>query len=350
MALSEELQREAALEVESIPNGHTLGENDEVPVVQDDAMEITETVDILPSASTLSALPESSSSNDPLQLSADPARPETAEPTLDITDPAPAPAPKKTWQAHDLDIDLVSLKLSKHKYLTPSDFLADISKIEENAEKLGDPDRIAKIGEMGAHARMHVLNFDPAWEPRFEAYAERVRARKAKRQKEKEEKKRLEGVSASAPEVEGEREGSLKRVREDGDEQDEERERGEKRQKEDIEMTTEIVLPTAPVPAPVPTPTSISISEIATVPPPRPDYPPFIVPPHALLNLSNTLTHATSSFNVEQLEQLRAACFDMIWRRRADWDRTTCFSEVGKVIDGLVEEVEEMREDRVDYA
>ena len=89
--------------------------------------------------------------------------------------------------------------------------------------------------------------------------------------------------------------------------------------------------------------------EEPTIPPPRPTYPPFILPAQSLSHLSSTLTHGTSSFNVEQLEQLRAACFDTIWKYRADWDRTVCFREVGMVIDGLVQEVEEMREDMGDY-
>jgi hypothetical protein len=257
---------------------------------------------------------------------------------------APAPA---TWQANNLDIDIISLKLSRHKYLTPSDFLADIAKIEENANKLGDPDRITKIGEMGAHARMHVLQFDPAWEPRFEAYAERVRERKAKKQ----EKKRLEeaggevqvgeaGTEAIVIEAEPEAstENSLKRPREsvgaNGDE------RGEKRPREDVVM--EDVSQLIEIPAVPEFPPSASENP---VPPPRPTYPPFVVDASALSSLSTTLTHATASFSVEQLEQLRAACFDKVWRHRADWDRTECMREVRKVVDGLVDEVREMQEE-----
>jgi hypothetical protein len=341
MVLSAELQQDAILDAaEEVVNGDAVGEDgtaDASAVVENGLEPSGTTTEVDASGTTtLTAMPDSLSA-DPLSLPTDPTN------ATDLPAAGPSTA-KKTWQAHNLDIDLISLKLSKHKYLTPSDFLADISKIEENAEKLCDPDRITKIGEMGAHARMHVLNFDPAWEPRFEAYAERVRGRKLRRQKEREEKKKAEeGVVEvnGVTEGEGEVEGSLKRPRDDLEDITES-ERGEKRQKEDIVMEEptddSTITPILPQP-----------TEITTLPPPRPTYPPFILPSQSLSNLSSTLTHATTSFNIEQLEQLRAACFDTIWKYRADWDRTVCFREVGKVVDGLVQEVEEMREEMGDY-
>jgi hypothetical protein len=323
MELSAEL-REVALEAQALAgettvNGHANGDGE---------IQVEETAgaaDPVASGSTLPALTETLSSINPTTL---PHTIPNSTATSIIADPP------TTWQAHNLDIDLISLKLSKHKYLTPSDFLADIAKIEENAEKLMDPDRITKIGEMGAHARMHVLNFDPAWEPRFEAYAERVRGRKAKRAEER-ERKAAALAAGHATVVEGgegqqEGEGSLKRAREDGDGVEGE-ERGDKRQKEDIVMDE-------PAPAVEP------ITEEPTVPPPRPTYLPFILPQSSLSGLNSTLTHATSSFNIEQLEQLRATCFDTIWKYRAEWDRTGCLVEVGKVVNAFVGEVADLNE------
>jgi hypothetical protein len=324
MELSAEL-REVALEAQALAgettvNGHANGDGE--IQVEDRAG----AADPVASGSTLPALTETLSSINPTTL---PHTIPNSTATSIITDPP------TTWQAHNLDIDLISLKLSKHKYLTPSDFLADIAKIEENAEKLMDPDRITKIGEMGAHARMHVLNFDPAWEPRFEAYAERVRGRKAKRAEERERKAAaLAGGDATV--VEGgegqqETEGSLKRARDEEGVEGEER--GDKRQKEDIVMDE----PTPATIEPIPT-------DEPTVPPPRPTYPPFILPQSSLSSLQSTLTHATSSFNVEQLEQLRATCFDTIWKYRAEWDRTSCLIDVGKVVDAFVGEVADLNE------
>ena len=354
MELSAEL-REVALEAAALSgevavNGHTNGD-----IQVDETMDTA--VDPTISGTTLPALAETMSSADPHGLPLD-SIPDSTNPNIPAADqmatgasdpPAP-PTPSKTWQAHNLDIDLISLKLSKHKYLTPSDFLADIAKIEENAEKLMDPDRITKIGEMGAHARMHVLNFDPAWEPRFEAYADRVRERKAKRAEEKKKAADAAAGVASGPVSSADEPGvqvhedSLKRPREDGD-ADEGEERGDKRQKEDIVMdepTPASITPIVDTPAPADV-------EQPTIPAPRPTYPPFVLPPATLSSLKSTLTHATSSFNVEQLEQLRANCFDTIWKYRAEWDRTTCLSELGRVIDGFVGEVEEMKERDSDY-
>jgi hypothetical protein len=324
MELSAEL-REVALEAQALAgettvNGHANGDGE---------IQVEETAggaEAVASGSTLPALTETLSSINPTTL---PQTIPNSTATSIIADPP------TTWQAHNLDIDLISLKLSKHKYLTPSDFLADIAKIEENAEKLMDPDRITKIGEMGAHARMHVLNFDPAWEPRFEAYAERVRGRKAKRAEERERK--AAALAGGDPTVveggEGqqETEGSLKRARDEEGVEGEER--GDKRQKEDIVMDE----PTPATIEPIPT-------DEPTVPPPRTTYPPFILPQSSLSSLQSTLTHATSSFNVEQLEQLRATCFDTIWKYRAEWDRTSCLIDVGKVVDAFVGEVADLNE------
>lgn len=328
MELSAEL-REVALEAQALAgettvNGHA-NEDGEIQAEDPAGM-----ADPVASGSTLPALTETLSSINPTTL---PHTIPNSTATSIIADPP------TTWQAHNLDIDLISLKLSKHKYLTPSDFLADIAKIEENAEKLMDPDRITKIGEMGAHARMHVLNFDPAWEPRFEAYAERVRGRKAKRAEERERKATALAAVAEGGEGQQEGEGSLKRARDEEGVEGEER--GDKRQKEDIVMDE----PTPATIEPIPT-------DEPTVPPPRLTYPPFVLPQSSLSSLQSTLTHATSSFNIEQLEQLRASCFDTIWKYRAEWDRTGCSVEVGKVVDAFVGEVADLNgndEEEGDY-
>jgi hypothetical protein len=129
----------------------------------------------------------------------------------------------------------------------------------------------------------------------------------------------------------------LKRARDEEGVEGEER--GDKRQKEDIVMDE-------------PTPATIEPIPEPTVPPPRPTYPPFILPQSSLSSLQSTLTHATSSFNIEQLEQLRASCFDTIWKYRAEWDRTGCLVEVGKVVNAFVGEVADLNgndEEEGDY-
>lgn len=353
MELSAVLQAQQA-EVEPVTNGDTVVTEAEIPTVT-----VTNGDGSHISPYTESALPIPPMSQETSQLSSLPtdiADPSVSEPgptlatdeatALDAAASGLTSKPASVWQAHNLDIDIVSLKLSKHKYLTPSDFLADIAKIEENADKLGDPDRITRIGEMGAHARMHVMGFDSAWEPRFEAYAQRVKERKAKRQQEKEDKKRAEAVPSEdatvLPNGDGNPENaSLKRPLEDAEERGREDKR--MREGEDIDMAdsslpatvSETVTTIAPKEQPDQHPT-------ITVPPPQTVYPSFILPSEPLANLQDSLVNATAAFTVEQLEQLRATCFDKIWRHRADWDRTNCVKEVQLAVESLAVEVDEL--------
>lgn len=298
----------------------------------------------------------------------------------------------KVWQAHPIDIDVISLKLNKHKYLVPADFLADIAKIEDNANHLGDPERITKISEMGANARMHVTGFDPAWAPRFEAYAERVRERKAKRQKAKAaavtdgeatvsiDESRNTDVATGGPGVEPQV-GSFSQKRGREEDMDGGIIRAEKRPREgdvpdlgDIASTAQALMaqpiqpiagPSTATPQPLthlpstlaiqptssalePPPSATSpltplATEIPTVPPPK--YPPFVLPAEQFASLSQTLLEATEDFTIDELEQLRAACYDRIWRARGAWDKTQVIKDVMEVVEGLREEVEMLREE-----
>ncbi|GAA5992072.1 hypothetical protein JCM10908_000727 [Rhodotorula pacifica] len=73
----------------------------------------------------------------------------------------------------------------------------------------------------------------------------------------------------------------------------------------------------------------------ATPPPP----PPFVVPHEAVDSLRSLLVSGTDDLTVDQLEQLRAACFDTVWRGRADWDRSGVISELDELARDFVEEV-----------
>lgn len=285
---------------------------------------------------------------------------------LPSTEPRPSAAPavtlpaRPTWKAHDIDIDILQRKLVRHRYFTPADFLADISLIEDNAAHLNDPDRQARVAEMAANARLHVSGFDAKWTPEFERYKERMKVRKAERERRKAEKGKGKGGEEEG-EVQGDvgmsESGTLKRVREE----DEEEVRAEKRQREDgvvedvsslqglIEGNNEVdglSIPPSISPARPLTPmaTSSAFAAAATIPSPRPapnpTYPPFVVPAEALAHLAASLKHSTSQMNVDQLEQLRAGCFDRLWRRRGDWDRTILVEEVSCFMTGFVEEVE----------
>ncbi|KZT35228.1 AAA-domain-containing protein [Sistotremastrum suecicum HHB10207 ss-3] len=58
--------------------------------------------------------------------------------------------------------------------------------------------------------------------------------------------------------------------------------------------------------------------EVERPPTPLPD---FHVDESLLSNLEKTLVSKTKELNVEQLEQLRAACLESIWEHRSEWDR-----------------------------
>jgi hypothetical protein len=66
-----------------------------------------------------------------------------------------------------------------------------------------------------------------------------------------------------------------------------------------------------------------------------PVHPPFVCPPLALDHLRNHLLAASKLFNIDQLLQLRAACFDGVWKRRADWDRSALIKELEELADKI---------------
>ncbi|GAA5972277.1 hypothetical protein JCM11641_002388 [Rhodosporidiobolus odoratus] len=76
---------------------------------------------------------------------------------------------------------------------------------------------------------------------------------------------------------------------------------------------------------------------MAATPPPLPD---FILDSFQVDAFASLLVDRTSSLNVDQLEQLRAACFDTVWRLRARWDRKGMVEELEELVREFVEEVE----------
>ncbi|WWC67172.1 uncharacterized protein I206_101079 [Kwoniella pini CBS 10737] len=293
-------------------------------------------------------------------------------------------APAEVWQAHPIDIDTLQFKLLKHKYYTPSDFLADIAKIEENAAKLGDPDRMARVQEMSSSARYHVQGFDQKWIPEFERYKERVLAKKAEKQKKKaqaeaEKDKGKEKQGESAPvdlQVNGDagtipvigEASTLKRARDgehDGGELSHETQGREKRirdgemeidetqlnEPQQIANSVSSTLLNGSQPLlPAAISTSMSLVETTTipsVPPPStsiPTYPPFNVPQDILSGLVHDLNSISNTLNIDQLEQLRASLFDIIWRCRTEWDRTAMLENMRSRVVEWGREVEKWKE------
>lgn len=80
-------------------------------------------------------------------------------------------------------------------------------------------------------------------------------------------------------------------------------------------------------------------SPIAIDPPTPEPFPDFVLPIGALDELTNFLTEETGHLTIDQLEQLRAACYDIIWRGRKDWDRFGMIEEITELVQGFCEEV-----------
>ncbi|KAL8286687.1 hypothetical protein RQP46_004215 [Phenoliferia psychrophenolica] len=82
--------------------------------------------------------------------------------------------------------------------------------------------------------------------------------------------------------------------------------------------------------------------EPIVVDPPTPEpLPDFVLPEAQVDAFRNFLRDETDRLNVDQLEQLRAACYDIIWRGRKAWDRTEMLDELEGLTREFVEEVNE---------
>lgn len=71
--------------------------------------------------------------------------------------------------------------------------------------------------------------------------------------------------------------------------------------------------------------------------------PPFVLDQGQLMKLQSHILFKTSSFNTEQLEQLRATCFAAVWRRRAEYNRTALLREMWDVTEEVSCAVEDER-------
>ncbi|CAO1620981.1 unnamed protein product [Parajaminaea phylloscopi] len=82
-------------------------------------------------------------------------------------------------------------------------------------------------------------------------------------------------------------------------------------------------------------------SHVVSAPPP---HPAFHLPTRQAEQLRNQLLSRSAGFNIDQLLQLRAACFDAVWRHRADWDRTALLSELSDLVEDVTNAVRMERE------
>lgn len=95
-----------------------------------------------------------------------------------------------------------------------------------------------------------------------------------------------------------------------------------------------------PTPAEIPVVLVTPVRSPIVIDPPTPEpLPDFVLSEFALERLSTFLTEETGNLNVDQLEQLRAACYDVIWRGRKGWERDEMVEELDALAREFVEEV-----------
>ena len=91
-------------------------------------------------------------------------------------------------------------------------------------------------------------------------------------------------------------------------------------------------VPRTPVPEQQPEPMVV----IERTPTPLPD---FVINEDEVAQLKADLRDKTDPLNVEELEQLRAACLALVWKHRSEWDRSALIRELRQTVERYVDEV-----------
>lgn len=102
-------------------------------------------------------------------------------------------------------------------------------------------------------------------------------------------------------------------------------------------ITTSLMAPPQRYPSP---------SRPPSVRPAVPSHPTLKKDPHRTALLLQGISQKTEGYTLEQLEQVYAACMDIIWRMRHEWDRTIVISETEKCVERVLNEIEIMKKER----
>lgn len=81
------------------------------------------------------------------------------------------------------------------------------------------------------------------------------------------------------------------------------------------------------------------VKAVATPPLANTPHPPLSYDESKLQTLQSDLLNLTSTFTVEQLEQLRASLFTIIWNRRSEWEKNGSLIELSKTVKEISKEV-----------
>ena len=82
----------------------------------------------------------------------------------------------------------------------------------------------------------------------------------------------------------------------------------------------------------------------AEEPPNTPTHPALILDAVFIAGLHEEFTRRTSGCSLEQLEQINTALMDSIWKQRGEWNRTKVGTEVSRVFNEVIVDLEDMQE------
>lgn len=300
-------------------------------------------------------------------------------------------------QIWTVNLEKMQKRLYYNGYLTVNDFIEDLGKIVSNAEEAQevDEDRLTRAHQL---RNLAVILIDQYIDADFRASCERMaqrmlrREEEAREEAEKQRKAQLEKeqrprgerhssrLHGEEPQVSTLEElGAIERKRSRGHDDtmqvdsgglvEGEEERKKARLQEEFVSDSASVLPgnqpydvstagvehsnlsASSIPARlgvtdtqenrsifspiVSSPTAENVSENQT------SHPPFSYSDQEYEKLQYDLLHTTQNFNVEQLEQLRATLFSVIWKHRGDWDKRDLFSRLAELVRVVKEEVDE---------
>ncbi|TIC21668.1 AAA-domain-containing protein [Wallemia mellicola] len=305
-----------------------------------------------------------------------------------LTEVQPGETQKERLMIYDIDLEKIHFNVYKDNYVNPAQFVDDVAKIVHNAElDKSDQDRLWKAEQLLTHARVLV---DQAFDAHFRIECQRMADRESKRiaeykekrkkeREEKENKKKEEEALANKdkddqqqssneqtenqdehhdkdPSAESNEDAqsnevgdqdhdngtSLKRPRE-GEMEGLKEGPDSKKAKGDVEMHESLTEGQSPGPEndesekqpeqadqPGQSEQPEQIEEPSTkspTPEPEPE-PEFVVDKQQLDALLNEAVTLLKDFNVDELEQTRAAISSVIWEHRYEWNRQSMIDVV----------------------
>lgn len=252
----------------------------------------------------------------------------------------------RDFTIYTMTLDKMQKRLYYNGYLTCDAFMDDISKIVSNAEEARevDADRVFRARQMQNLATILLDQyFDAPFRAECERMAQRVLAREeqAKRDAELQKATEVHPRRPNGQRYSARRQGEVPEPQDLVDVGTLERAHKRGRSASAAAAHSE---PAADADEPA------KRTRLAPDAPPsgdeEPPEPPAPAPaPEPLLSadvqhsLVTAFVQATDGFNVEQLEQLRAACFDAILAHRAAWDRTALLAELHTLVEDVARAV-----------